>query len=646
MAIDTQLQSGKIRDRDWVRQSFLVGSVTNDGVATSNLQDIDKKNRFFSTASFKFVDTTPGGNLAINPPPQYCRNADIKKKSILVTAKPLGRYYSEAIDDNSRLISMRMGVADFNSLTTFWTGFYNSELGTLARTGRPRGFAFTVGQAIGFIAPMLSLPLLALNLAGNIYRFLTSSPSSRFYYHRPTMHLYWTAVNTILNNIAVNKGVIPRVFDDEAKKKLDNTYLFSQADYERFAKQMPDLFLDSGGISAYAIATKAMRNSLRVQQKFKRMIEDQGETVNMSELLDKIEKEGIQLDNTKYMGNYKEFIDRWMKSESRVSSDPKIDDKRQGQPITEEEAPSWKDYLDAALSDGAEFATFRVDADGSISESFSNQTGQPEIAGKFNSTSSSSRMTAFSLSGGNLGDGPIASIAETVMGATKDFIAGLADGVSASGLASLAGGAFVDIPNVWTGSTAQLPRMNYTMSLTSPYGNKLSQLFNIYLPLSMILAAALPLSTGRSSYTSPFLIELYDRGRAQTRLGIVDSLSITRGTANLPFDNNGNAMAIDVSFSVIDLSTVVHMPITRGFTLTSPIESIFADDTAFTDYMAILGGLSIQEQIYATDRFKIALTKQLASMRTWTSVANASIWLNTTVPGKLLSTFYAGLNNR
>ena len=104
MAIDTQLQSRKIRDRDWVRQSFLVGSVNNDGVATSNLQDIDKKNRFFSTASFKFVDTTPGGNLAINPPPQYCRNADIKKKSILVTAKPLGRYYSEAIDDNSRLI--------------------------------------------------------------------------------------------------------------------------------------------------------------------------------------------------------------------------------------------------------------------------------------------------------------------------------------------------------------------------------------------------------------------------------------------------------------------------------------------------------------------------------------------------------------
>jgi len=650
--VSTILASRKIRDRDWVRQSFLIGGVDNNGNRTSNLSEVDVRNRSFSSASFKFTDTTPGGNIAINPPPQFSRNTDIRAKGLIKNSSGLGVYYNEAIDDNSRLVSIRLGVPDFNSLHTFWTGFYNAEFGTLARTGRPAGFAFKIGQVIGFIVPFLSLPLLLLNITGNIYRFLTQSPSSKFYYLRPTMHLYWTSVNTILNTIAVNKGVIPRVFNDdqETKKKIDNTYLFTKEDYKKFSQQLPDIFLDEGGISAYAIATKAMRTSLSVQKSFKKMIENQGDNVDIRKILDRIKDDGVPSDNSAYKGSYIEYISGWLKSESSVSADAKLDDARNGAPVTEGESVSWRDHLVSALNDGAEFATFRVDADGSVGESFSNQVGQPEVASKFNSTSSSTRMTKFNFSGMNIGDGALASAIEGLGNGVRDFAMGLADGIGASGLASLAGGAFVDIPNTWTGSTASLPRMNYTMSLTSPYGNKLSQMFNIYLPLSMILAAALPLSTGKSSYTSPFILELYDKGRAQTRLGIIDSLSITRGTSNLPFDNNGNAMAIDVSFSVIDLSTIVHMPIAKGFSLSSPISStinnVLGDDSTFSDYMAVLGGLSLQEQIYVMDRLKIALTRQMASMRTWASSANFAVWFNGTLPGKFLSIWQAGITNR
>ena len=67
----------------------------------------------------------------------------------------MGRYYSEAIDDHNQIIHMRFGVPKFNSMTTFFTSFYNSEASQLARTGRSTSFIFKVGQAIGFVVPYL-----------------------------------------------------------------------------------------------------------------------------------------------------------------------------------------------------------------------------------------------------------------------------------------------------------------------------------------------------------------------------------------------------------------------------------------------------------------------------------------------------------
>ena len=314
------------------------------------------------------------------------------------------------------------------------------------------------------------------------------------------------------------------------------------------------------------------------------------------------------------------------------------------------------------------FATFRVDADGSIGESFSNSVGQPEIASKINSMASSSRSTQFNFAGGNVSDGVVGKMIGGIIGGVQDVVSGVASGLNASGLAALAGAAFVDIPNTWQSSTAQLPRMNYSITLTSAYGNKISQLLNIYLPLSMLLAGVLPLSTGKQSYTSPFLLELYDRGRAQTKLGIIDSMSITRGVSNLAFDNSGNAMAIKVDFSVLDLSSIIHMPVTRGFGLQNAalsavggvvggaagaaagavlgLSEVFNDDTAFTDYMAVLGSLSLNEQIYTFDRLKLALTRQMVSMETWASKANMAMWAVDGNIGRLVSAFYAGVVDR
>ena len=52
-----------IIDRDWVMSRFMVPG--------TQLEPLDKLNRFFSTAYWKYTNSSLGGNIAINPKPQY-----------------------------------------------------------------------------------------------------------------------------------------------------------------------------------------------------------------------------------------------------------------------------------------------------------------------------------------------------------------------------------------------------------------------------------------------------------------------------------------------------------------------------------------------------------------------------------------------
>jgi hypothetical protein len=189
-----------IKDRYWVRNAFLV--------TQEQLNAVDQENRYFTSVSLNFTDTTPGGNLAINPLPQFTRFTDpnalvslgnrIKSSSqdrysAYLGSKGMGRYYGEAFDQNQQIIYMRFGVPAFNSMTQFFTGFYNTSAGNLARTGRGTSIFYSIGKAAGFVVSILSWKLLAVHLLGVGLRFAMGKPSSKFYYLKPTMPLYWNA---------------------------------------------------------------------------------------------------------------------------------------------------------------------------------------------------------------------------------------------------------------------------------------------------------------------------------------------------------------------------------------------------------------------------------------------------------------------
>ncbi len=681
------------KDKDWVRRSFLVSARA--------ITDQDLFRREITDAAFKFTDTTLGGNFAINPPPQFSRNADIKVPSRFTDGAGMGRYYSESLDDHGQLIHMRFGVPQYNSLTNFFFNFYDTNTASLANKGKvPDSVFYDAGKVLGYI---VSIPAMPIVWIGKVVDFLENKSSSKFYYLKPAMPLYWSAVTTMTNAIGVNMGLVGRrmskaekairtesdpavgVKGNDESSELHRIMSKSGAGTPTIYS---DVWREDGGVDIYAMATRAQRMAATNRKAIQKVLESDGtwEQLN-AELHAKLTD---PVADTMPKTTFNDYIKTYHNGKSGTIG------KGEGGNYDAEEVgenfegigkeSGFKDHLLAELEDGSQFVTFRVDDVGTVGESFSNSTGESSLASSLNSKSSAGRSTRFNLADGNFGNGLIGGTLTAIADAAKSFVQGVGDGLEIQGIAAFTGTAFADIPNVWQGSSASLPKSTYNIELRSPYGNPMSRFQNLIVPLSMLLAGALPLSTGKQSYTSPFLVELYSKGRNQTRLGMIDSISITRGVGNLGWTKDGEPLGIDVSFSVIDLSTILHVPITSNFDATDVVtvgaasaagagmdstagvlgwstgskfqdgaedlvntlaSANFDDDNTFTDYMAVLGGLSLSDQIYPINKLRLKRLKRAAAWESWKSPAYHANWMVGTSLGQAASAIVtSSINSR
>ena len=641
-------------DKDWAKSAFLISD--------NNFTDKDDiANRYWSVASAKFTDGRLGCNIGINPKPQFTRYSDIRVKGRLEGRQDvslshvkgnygMGRYYSEAIDSPSQTVYLRFGVPQFNSLTNFLSRAFDSDSISMARTGRAPSMFYTMGKAAGTIAVFTAFPAFALTItAGRALSMFFTRPTSKFYTLKPTMHMYWSAVNLLVNNFAVNRGIFPKIMnselgkalgvDNEANQRIQQPFKLDQDYLTAISQLMPDIFTNQNYFDIFALATKAQRlaNNLFVQD-YERF--NQGSMTDYTGYLkrdltaDTAHTTYISPSSHKGATSFMAFINDYLmfgyydKEEGeveRMELDPRIDkDSPEGGQKKDPGAFSkFLTYFDAEFRQGSQFATFKVEHTGQVTESFGNSVVESDLSSKLNGISSQTREARFSFSDGNLvGDGVIGSAIQGALGAVKDLALGALDGVT-MGMSNLAlglgGSGFIDIPKHWQSSTAQLPRSSYTMKLISPYGNPISQIQNIYIPLCMILAGTLPLATGKQSYTSPFICQMFDRGRCQIRLGMIESLQITRGTSNLAFDLNGNALAIDVTFTIVDLSSIMYMPLTTG--KLGGVDMTMDEDNILMDYFAVLAGQDLYSQIYDMSKAKLNLAKQIMKLNKVTSAA-------------------------
>lgn len=655
-------------DVNWVRTRY---AITEKEMSDARL----KNGRYFTTASYKWSSTKMGCHLACNPKPQYTRYADIKPRYNTITTNQrvttqqrktdapynMGRYYSEAIDDNAQLVYMTFGIPKFNSLFGFLMGAIDYEQQAIANKGKPP-FLYKTGEFIGAGLAFMALPITSVLIYG--YKFaktiLVGDTSLDYYYMQPAMHSYWSTVNIILKQFCTELGLISGTIEDKEtnpNRAIGMQYTVTEEQMKELSELIGGDILDPkhGYIDAYALASRPQRKYNEFIKKRKELLEA-GETPIVDNKGNLLAPESI---NTNTIGSsfdmladehisFNQYLDKnvrnnplWAKDADSKEKDETIPDASQvvddagniiapdGTMVTTPEELSTQsadthqrvdnngiskwlgkffNNIQAQAQNGGDVAIFQVEYTGEATDSFSSSTGEIQTSGALKSVSTGARNVKFSFAGGSVIPG-----ADEALAMAKDAAMGLINGATfglGNVLTTIFGDAFLDIPKIWTDSNASLNSATYTIKLRSPYGNAISQIQNLYVPLSMLLAGALPLSTGPASYTSPFLCSLNCQGVSNIKMGIITELTITRGVTNLPYTKDRKPLGIDISFRVTDLSNVVSAPISR-----SVFDRVFnppsEDASLFARYVGTVAGRDFQTFKY----FRQKLSRRLSIIR-------------------------------
>lgn len=738
-------------DRDWLLSRF----VTPD----KDLQAVDRINRYFTSTGWKFTSTRLGYGTAINTRPQFTRYADIKgngrsyvngwnffdsvskypvKSGPNTKGLGMGRYYSEAIDDNATTVYMEFGIPKFNNLATFIGRAVNPVDSFIANYGHvPMGYY--IGKAVSGLIILRAFPLTSILIfIGKKVFGMFFGGAFNFYYMKPAMHTYWSTVSTIVTQLSTELGLFPPILDEvtraeDSKKanKMGVPVNIHREDIEALNSYFPDMVSrKTGYIDIYAVAMKSQKlaNEFRKIEykmyKSKESGNDNGAVsaglkpgefkgyVTRSEYVSKVRQQlgdistkvdqylsldsfltavtGIAKSTTNAIGNLlsdtkapnpldqNNLNEAKPLYESRADGTPvntpfqerttaatadnvksvakEAGTMKEGQTTdyrtlyntgdgsykqTEQDAGYLREYaqaFDSIMRDGGSYAIFNVDFQGSVSDSISNSVSDIEAGGFAKSISQGARNIKFSAAGGNLLPGMDAvkeQLVSVVTGALESATFGMSNV-----LMTLLGGGYIDVPKKWDDSSISLPTVNYSMTLISPYGHPIAQLQNIYIPLAMILAGALPLAIGNASYTSPFLCSIFNKGVQNIRMGMITSVSISRGTSNLPYSRSKRCLAYEVSFTVTDFSNIMSAPINSsmfGEFFQTPLN----DDTLFANYMATLASRDLYTEKYAWPKARLKAARIAMAVSQSTSANNHAMKMCSGFVKDVISPFVA-----
>lgn len=517
----------------------------------------------------KFRDSSLGGNEAINCYPQFGRDDDIilpinaidrlnKGKINPDPKKGMGRVYSEIIDDQQQILYMSFGVPEFSNPVDFFSDHIDAALARIMNTGdmKEGGIGRLLGYGVGVI---IALPFMPIKWLGDAITSLSSTKINKYYDFRSTMHLYYRGVNTMMIHTAVNLGIAN-------------------------GTQAPSMDADNGLFSE--VTTGSLLRSGEGE-----FIEQSHENPGAS---DTFQKYGYDI--------YRILCKRH--------------EYQTGKPIAQNvSTDNWIDSLvgkvyeagshfitaaDTTTQEATLYVGFRIEKTTDTSESLSNSTTESKLAGIINARVQEGRERSFML--GEWGDGKIESVLAALAGGVTGVIAGAADmlGISGAVNESLQGNAVTDIPEIYSGSSFS-KSYSFNMKLFSPYGDSHSIFQRIYVPFFMILAGAFPRATGKNSYTSPFHCRCYSRGMVAIPCGIIDSLSITKGSDQFGWNNNHLPLQINLSFSIKDLSPAMYIAIAADGS--TGIE-IFGQNSTYQEYLLTLSGMGLKERLLFSKNFK------------------------------------------
>lgn len=261
----------------------------------------------------------------------------------------------------------------------------------------------------------------------------------------------------------------------------------------------------------------------------------------------------------------------------------------------------WAKYLNSKYGTyvgAANNILFYVDSFNEASEDFGNDTRESSLVSTVNGLSDTVKEINYVM-GYREGEGIISGIADskvyegarsTITGVINNFSGGkgVLQALLGNSTTILAGGKLV-FPELWSDSSFDRS-YNINIKLRSPDSDPLSIYLNIIVPFIHLLALTLPRNYENVSngYISPFLVRAYFRGIMNIDLGIITSLSVTRGgEGNWSLDNLPTS--IDVSLSIKDLYKSMY--IADG----DVIGAKFLGNDGEIDYLMNLAGINVSQ---------------------------------------------------
>lgn len=205
------------------------------------------------------------------------------------------------------------------------------------------------------------------------------------------------------------------------------------------------------------------------------------------------------------------------------------------------------------------FISFYADSNVSYSESASNSTSQ-SVMKQFTDQVSTIAKEIQTIAG--IGGLDAKGLMDSVGSSLDQYSQSITNGGLSSFLGRLTSttgqliqGANFMVPETWADSEYSRS-YSIPITLSTPYGNKISWYINMGVPLCFILGLVLPHGSSANTYTSPHLVQCFSQGWFNCGLGMITDISIDKA--------DWNAMSLPnemkISLTVKDLYQSLSLP--------------------------------------------------------------------------------------
>lgn len=232
-----------------------------------------------------------------------------------------------------------------------------------------------------------------------------------------------------------------------------------------------------------------------------------------------------------------------------------------------------------------------------FSESGQNSTTESMLAGMVKNAGSLSREIDFLFNGqinrqnATFNAEQSNLVSEKLGGLAEDLgVKGPIDHLLSAGKTVINGGNLI-FPEIWQDSSYS-KSYDIGLKLYSPYGDPLSIYNNIYHPLLCLLTLTLPRSLSKQGYAAPFLVKVFSKGWFSCDMGMVESISITKGGASgKEWTDDGYPLAVDVTLTIKDLYPTVMQTLGKA-------ADIYSFNTGMTEFLETLAAVEPGEIDY------------------------------------------------